>query len=210
MSWASGAGKRRSSGWLPPEEQESCAQPPRRGEGGVVQGLGDEKGAGTHPKNWYFWANPCWTELEQVDSPILSVLKISANGRFYSCSWGYCPPSHCIQFTGFQCLRGVPPQSVAHKGHECLHSLPTGTFGMQGTRGSGEEKPLLGLILFFSARFSEEICLGQVVWGSPGPFLGAQLPLGQQGADSSLSGRCWNKAQCGRNLGRGLSLLLWD
>lgn len=38
--------------------------------------------------------------------------------------------------------------------------------------GSGEEKPLLGLIPFFSARFSEEICLGQVVWGSPGPSLG--------------------------------------
>lgn len=26
----------------------------RRGESGVVQGLGDEKGASTHPKNQYF------------------------------------------------------------------------------------------------------------------------------------------------------------
>lgn len=30
---------------------------------------------------------------------------------------------------------------------------------MQGTWGSGEEKPLLGLILFFRAKFSEEVCL---------------------------------------------------
>lgn len=45
----------------------------RGGEGGA--GLGDEKGAGTHPKNQYFWENPCWTELEQADRPIFSVLK---------------------------------------------------------------------------------------------------------------------------------------
>lgn len=75
MFWASGAGERRSSGWLPPKEKECCSQSPRGGESGVVQGLGNEKGAGTHPKNQYFWANPCWTELEQVDRPILSELK---------------------------------------------------------------------------------------------------------------------------------------
>lgn len=30
---------------------------------------------------------------------------------------------------------------------------------MQGTWGSGGEKPLLGLILFFRAKLSEEVCL---------------------------------------------------
>jgi len=35
---------------------------PRRGEGGVVQSLGEEKRVGTHPKGINFWEN-AWVGL---------------------------------------------------------------------------------------------------------------------------------------------------
>lgn len=42
--------------------QQCCALPLRRGEGGVVQSLGDKKGVAAHPEGHCFWVG-AWAGL---------------------------------------------------------------------------------------------------------------------------------------------------